>query len=84
MAETPADDHEALMDRLEGLLGRNSLLLWRLRQGLRTGSEALVTTAMDSLRLYPPRVRSEVEDEVLRWLLASPRRAAEGGLAGVD
>jgi hypothetical protein len=84
MAETRMDDPEALMDRLEGLLGRNSLLLWRLKQGLRTGSETLVTTAMESLRLYPTTVRSEVEDEVLRWLLASPGRAAEGGLAGAD
>jgi len=84
MAAMRTDDPEALLARLEDLLGGNSLLFWRLRQGLRTGSEPLVATAMESLRLYPPRLRTEVEDEVLRWLLGSPGYAASGGFASAD
>lgn len=84
MVETRTGDPEALIDRLEDLLGQDSLLLFRLRQGLRTESESLMTTAMESLRLYPPTVRTEVEDEVLRWLLAAPGCTAADEFAQAD
>lgn len=62
-------DH--LLDRLETVLGRDSLLYRRFEEGLRFEDERSLTDAMSSLRLYPADVRSLVENTVMSWLFGA-------------
>jgi hypothetical protein len=62
---------ECLLDRLESVLGPNSLLYHRFVQGLRHQDEDCLTDAMVSLRLYPDEIRRMVEDTVMSWLFGA-------------
>ena len=62
-------DH--LLDRLETVLGRDSLLYRRFEEGLRFEDERSLTDAMSSLRLYPADVRALVENTVMSWLFGA-------------
>ncbi|MCB1884586.1 MAG: hypothetical protein KDG89_11430 [Geminicoccaceae bacterium] len=59
---------KALRERLREVLGGDSLLFQRFETALREHDDALVGTAMDSLRLYPEAVRREVQETLLAWL----------------
>ncbi len=73
---------DSLLDRLEAVLGRDSLLFRRFEEGLRFDDERRLTDAMSSLRLYPEAVRSVVEDTVMSWLFgAREEEAAPGTVA---
>jgi hypothetical protein len=70
---------DGLLQRLEDVLGTDSLLYHRFRQGLRLEDERCLAEAMTSLRLYPDETRRLVEDTVMGWLFgagsdASPNR----------
>ncbi|MGI9450598.1 MAG: hypothetical protein ACR2QH_08195 [Geminicoccaceae bacterium] len=60
-----------LLDRLELVLGRDSLLYHRFEAGLRLEDERSLTDAMSRLRLYPDNVRNLVEDTVMSWLFGA-------------
>lgn len=62
---------DSLLNRLEELLGRDSLLFHRFEEGLRHEDERCLTDAMSSLRLYPDSVRRLVEDTVMSWLFGA-------------
>ena len=62
-------DH--LLDRLQTVLGPDSLLYHRFEEGLRFEDERSLTDAMRSLRLYPDHVRNLVENTVMSWLFGS-------------
>jgi hypothetical protein len=62
---------ECLLDRLERVLGPDSLLYHRFAQGLRHEDESCLTDAMVSLRLYPDEIRRMVEDTVMSWLFGT-------------
>jgi hypothetical protein len=62
---------ECLLDRLERVLGPDSLLYHRFAQGLRQEDESCLTDAMVSLRLYPDEIRRMVEDTVMSWLFGT-------------
>jgi hypothetical protein len=62
-------DH--LLDRLETVLGRDSLLYHRFEEGLRFEDERSLTDAMSSLRLYPDDVKNLVENTVMSWLFGA-------------
>jgi len=62
-------DH--LLNRLEAVLGRDSLLFRRFEEGLRFEDERSLTDAMSSLRLYPDHVRTLVENTVMSWLFGA-------------
>ena len=62
-------DH--LLDRLEEILGSDSLLYRRFEEGLRFEDERSLTDAMRSLRLYPDNVRWVVENTVMGWLFGA-------------
>lgn len=62
---------DSLLDRLEEVLGRDSLLFRRFEEGLRFEDERRLTDAMSSLRLYPEPVRRVVEDTVMSWLFGA-------------
>ncbi len=65
-----------LLDRLEEVLGRDSLLFRRFDEGLRFEDERSLTDAMSSLRLYPDDVRRLVEDTVMSWLFGAREEEA--------
>ena len=65
-----------LLDRLEEVLGRDSLLFRRFEEGLRFEDERSLTDAMSSLRLYPDEVRRLVEDTVMSWLFGAREEEA--------
>ena len=60
-----------LLNRLERVLGRDSLLYHRFEAGLRLEDERSLTDAMSRLRLYPDDVRNLVEDTVMSWLFGA-------------
>lgn len=62
---------DSLLDRLEEVLGRDSLLFRRFEEGLRFEDERRLTDAMSSLRLYPDTIRRVVEDTVMSWLFGA-------------
>ena len=62
---------DSLLDRLEAVLGRDSLLFRRFEEGLRFEDEQHLTDAMASLRLYPDDARRVVEDMVMSWLFGA-------------
>lgn len=62
---------DSLLNRLEAVLGRDSLLFRRFEEGLRFEDERRLTDAMSSLRLYPEAVRRVVEDTVMSWLFGA-------------
>ncbi|MEM8952496.1 MAG: hypothetical protein AAGA21_21575 [Pseudomonadota bacterium] len=62
---------DSLLERLEAVLGRDSLLFRRFEEGLRFEDEQSLTDAMTSLRLYPDAVRRVVEDMVMSWLFGA-------------
>ena len=62
---------DRLLDRLEEVLGRDSLLFRRFEEGLRFEDERSLTDAMSSLRLYPDDIRRLVEDTVMSWLFGA-------------
>ena len=68
MSEPRVVSLESLLNRLEEVLGRDSLLYRRFQQGLRCEDEKSLTEAMTSLRLYPEPTRRLVEDTVMSWL----------------
>jgi hypothetical protein len=63
-----------LLDRLESVLGRDSLLFHRFEAGLRFDDEHSLTDAIGSLRLYPDAKRKLIEDTVMGWLLGNRER----------
>lgn len=65
-----------LLNRLEEVLGRDSLLFRRFEEGLRFEDERSLTDAMSSLRLYPGDVRRLVEDTVMSWLFGAREEEA--------
>ncbi|MEM7042675.1 MAG: hypothetical protein AAF543_07680 [Pseudomonadota bacterium] len=67
---------DSLLDRLEEVLGRDSLLFRRFEEGLRYEDEQLLSDAMRSLRLYPDAVRRVVEDTVMSWLFGAREEEA--------
>ena len=69
---------DSLLLRLEGVLGRDSLLFHRFEQGLRFEDERSLTDAMSSLRLYPDAIRCLVEDTVMGWLFGAREEEATG------
>ena len=72
---------DSLLDRLEAVLGRDSLLYRRFEEGLRFEDERRLTDAMSSLRLYPEGVRRVVEDMVMSWLFGAREEEAAPGIA---
>jgi hypothetical protein len=60
-----------LLERLEEILGTDSLLYRRFEEGLRFEDERSLTDAMRSLRLYPDGVRWVVENTVMSWLFGA-------------
>ena len=72
---------DSLLDRLEEVLGDDSLLFRRFEEGLRHEDERSLTDAMSSLRLYPDEVRRIVEDTVMGWLFGA--REEEAASLGV-
>lgn len=62
---------DSLLNRLEDVLGCESLLFHRFEQGLRYEDERCLTDAMRSLRLYPDPIRRVVEDTVMSWLFGA-------------
>ncbi len=62
-------DH--LLNRLEEVLGQDSLLYHRFEEGLRYEDEHSLTDAMRSLRLYPDHVQTLVENTVMGWLFGA-------------
>lgn len=71
---------DSLLDRLEVVLGRDSLLFRRFEEGLRFEDERRLTDAMSSLRLYPEAVRRVVEDMVMSWLFGAREEEAALGV----
>lgn len=71
---------DCLLDRLEALLGRDSLLFHRFEEGLRFEDERRLTEAMSSLRLYPETIRRVVEDTVMSWLFGAREEEAALGM----
>lgn len=71
---------DSLLDRLEAVLGRDSLLLRRFEEGLRCEDERRLTDAMSSLRLYPEAVRRVVEDTVMSWLFGAREEETAMGI----
>ncbi|MGI9416904.1 MAG: hypothetical protein ACR2RA_03585 [Geminicoccaceae bacterium] len=67
---------DRLLDRLEEVLGRDSLLFRRFEEGLRFEDERSLTDAMSSLRLYPDDIRRLVEDTVMSWLFGAREEEA--------
>lgn len=72
---------ESLRLRLRELLGDESLLFQRFDVAFRRQDETMVAAAMDSLRLYPAAVRTEVEEIILGWLFDAADRS---GLAELE
>lgn len=66
---------DSLLNRLEEVLGRDSLLFRRFEEGLRFEDERRLTDAMSSLRLYPDTIRRVVEDTVMSWLFGAREEA---------
>jgi len=76
---------ESLLERLEAVLGPDSLLLRRFALGLQREDERRLSDAMQSLRLYPPEVRHAVEDTVMSWLFGErvgPEEERRGATPG--
>lgn len=67
---------DSLLNRLEEVLGRDSLLFRRFEEGLRFEDERRLTDAMSSLRLYPDTIRRVVEDTVMSWLFGAREEEA--------
>jgi hypothetical protein len=63
---------DRLRERLQILLGTDSLLFRRFEKALRTRDPERVASAMDALALYPPTLREQIEDALLAWLLDEP------------
>lgn len=68
---------DSLLERLEDVLGRDSLLFRRFEEGLRFEDERLLADAMSSLRLYPDTIRRVVEDTVMCWLFGAREEEAK-------
>jgi len=62
---------DCLLDRLQEVLGPDSLLYHRFEEGLRHEDERSLSDAIRSLRLYPDPVRRVVEDTVMGWLFGA-------------
>lgn len=71
MPETRIVSLQTLLDRLEEVLGADSLLFKRFQQGLQQEDEQRLTEAMRSLRLYPGDTRRLVEETVMAWLFGN-------------
>jgi hypothetical protein len=71
MSAAPTMTMDALLRRLEEVLGADSLLFRRFERGLQREDERALTDAMNSLVLYPSRTRRQVEDTVRNWLFGS-------------
>lgn len=70
---------DTLLNRLEDVLGCESLLFHRFEQGLLYEDERCLTDAMRSLRLYPDPIRRVVEDTVMGWLFGAREEEAALG-----
>lgn len=68
----------ALCEQLRVLLGGDSLLFRRFERALLARDAERVAEAMDALALYPPRVRAQIEEALLAWLLDEPKGARSG------
>lgn len=62
---------DCLLNRLQEVLGQDSLLYHRFEEGLRHEDERCLTDAIRSLRLYPDPVRRIIEDTVMSWLFGA-------------
>jgi hypothetical protein len=71
MSAPPTMTMDALLRRLEEVLGADSLLFRRFERGLRREDERALTDAMNSLVLYPAQTRRLVEDTVTNWLFGA-------------
>jgi hypothetical protein len=71
MSAAPTMTMDALLRRLEEVLGADSLLFRRFERGLRREDEGALTDAMNSLVLYPSQTRRLVEDTVMNWLFGN-------------
>lgn len=60
---------DRLRERLQVLLGADSLLFRRFERALASRDPERLGAAMDALALYPGEVRQQVEDALLAWLL---------------
>jgi hypothetical protein len=69
---------DALLKRLEEVLGRDSLLFRRFEEGLRFEDERSLTDAMSSLRLYPDEIRQIVEGTLMSWLFGAREEEGTG------
>ena len=78
MNETRIVTLDCLLRRLETVLGVDSILFRRFQRGLQREDERCLTDAMNSLVLYPPAIRRQVEDTVMNWLFGN--RQAEANL----
>ena len=68
MSELRVVTLDSLLQRLEQILGADSLLLRRFKHGLEREDEQRLAEAMTSLKLYPQRTQSLVEDTMMSWL----------------
>jgi hypothetical protein len=71
MSAAPTMTMDALLRRLEEVLGADSLLFRRFQRGLQREDEGVLTDAMNSLVLYPSQTRRLVEDTVMNWLFGN-------------
>jgi hypothetical protein len=71
MSAAPTMTMDALLRRLEEVLGTDSLLFKRFQRGLQREDERALSDAMNSLALYPSQTRRQVEDTVMNWLFGS-------------
>ncbi len=73
---------DRLRERLQALLGTESLLFRRFETALRTRDPERVAAAMDALALHPPALREQIEEALLAWLLDEPLDHAGSRLGG--
>jgi hypothetical protein len=68
MSELRVVSLDSLLQRLEQILGADSLLLKRFQQGLQREDEQRLAEAMAALKLYPAKTQGLVEDTMMSWL----------------
>lgn len=75
---------DQLRERLRVLLGADSLLFRRFERALAARDAERVAAAMDALALYPARLRAQVEEALLAWLLGEPVEPSIGRSDGLS
>jgi hypothetical protein len=69
---------DQLQRRLREALGADSLLFRRFDLALRHQDEAMMNRAIESLGLYPPPLRQQVEEVLLGWVFETGAGEAAG------